>query len=59
MPTPLAVEERSIFLRVPSLDPGALLACLKIPTSCTGILALPGACDPLAVARENFCIFFV
>ncbi len=49
VPTPLAVR-KGLFLRVPSPAPGALLARLIVPALCTGILALPGACDRLAAA---------
>ncbi len=45
-------EERLVLLQVPSPTPGNLLARLIVPAWCTGILALPGACDLLAAARE-------
>ncbi len=48
-------EERLVLLRVPNPAPGALLACLTLL-----ILALPGARDHLAAAREfTFCILCV
>ena len=46
-------EERPILLRVPSPALGALLTWLTVPAQCTGILALPGARDRLAAARES------